>query len=260
VSIADVNGRALWFEDHGGAGPPVLLAHGFLMDHEMFAPQVEALAPDYRVVTFDQRGHGRTPATEPFTYWDSADDALGLLDHLGIDRAVVGGMSQGGFLALRTALRAPERVRALVLLDTRADTEDPATIPAYDALHETWMTEGPEQVQAVVASIILGDGSWDDWFAKWAVTDRDWFRLAYRCLMDRDDVTDRLGEIHCPALVVHGTADAAIPMSAAEALRDGLGGTTTLVAVEGGSHAANLTRPEPVNRTIRSFLDGLGPA
>ena len=73
------------------------------------------------MITWDERGFGDTEYDgEPFTYWDSAADCLGLLDHLGIDRAVVGGMSQGGFVSLRAALTAPERVRGLILIDTQA--------------------------------------------------------------------------------------------------------------------------------------------
>ena len=72
------------------------------------------------MITWDQRGFGQTEFdSQPFTYWDSADDCLGLLDHLQLDRAVIGGMSQGGFVALRAALKAPERVRALILHRTR---------------------------------------------------------------------------------------------------------------------------------------------
>jgi len=121
LPYANVNGQRIYFEDTGG-GAPVILGHGFLMDHEMFAPQVAVLAPEFRVITWDERGFGLTEFDgKPFTYWDSARDCLALLDDLGIDRAVVGGMSQGGFLSLRAALTAPERVRALVLLDTSAD-------------------------------------------------------------------------------------------------------------------------------------------
>jgi pimeloyl-ACP methyl ester carboxylesterase len=76
--------------------------------------------------------------------------------------------------------------------------------------------------------------------------------------MHRDDVTDRLGDIVAPALIVHGTADAAIPLAKAEVLRDRLGGPTTLVAVEGGPHAANITHADEVNAAILRFLTGLG--
>jgi len=114
MQTTQLNGINLAFEDNGGAGPVVILSHGFLMDHSMFDAQVAALKNDYRVITWDERGFGGTVATGDFTYWDSANDVLALMDHLGIESAVVGGMSQGGFLSLRVALTAPERVRALV--------------------------------------------------------------------------------------------------------------------------------------------------
>jgi len=261
MATADVNGIAISYTDSGGDGPAVVLSHGYLMDHTMFDPQVAALAPDYRVITWDERGFGGTRATGPFTYWDSAADVLALLDHLGIDRAVLGGMSQGGFLSLRAALRAPGRVRALILIDSQAGLENPEAAPAYEQLEQVWLEQGPAPVQDVVASIILGppDGPVDyaPWFAKWAELDRGETQFAFRCLMDRDDVTGRLGEIGCPALIIHGTADAAIAMDRAEVVRDGLAGPATLVQVEGGSHAANLSHPDQVNAAMLEFLRAL---
>src|ERR1700722_15630041 len=127
MPIADVNGQRLYYEDTGGAGPPVIFSHGLFMDHEMFAPQVEALKARYRVIPWDERGHGATAGESlaPFSYYDSADDLAALLKHLGIGRAVLAGMSQGGFLSLRAALTHPEVVRALILIDTQAGQEDP---------------------------------------------------------------------------------------------------------------------------------------
>jgi len=261
VKSALINGIRIGYSDSGGDGPAVVLSHGYLMDSSMFDPQVAALSPEYRVITWDERGFGSTQATEPFSYWDSASDVLGLLDHLGIDQAVLGGMSQGGFLSLRAALLAPERVRALILIDSQAGLEDPAVAPAYEQMEQIWMEQGPEPVRDVVAAIILGpsDGPVDyaPWFAKWQLWDRAELRLAFRCLMERDDVTDRLGEISCPSLILHGTADAAIAMERAEAVQAGLGGPATLVHVEGGSHAANLSHPDQTNTAMLEFLRSL---
>ncbi len=154
---AAVNGTEISYADTGGDGPAVVLSHGILMDQSMFAPQVQALAPEFRVITWDQRGHGRdqrghggTPAHGPFSYWDSARDLLGLLDHVGVERAVLGGMSQGGFVSLRAALLAPDRVRGLILIDTQAGQEDPAVAGAYEQLHAVWREQGPGPVQDVV--------------------------------------------------------------------------------------------------------------
>jgi 3-oxoadipate enol-lactonase len=261
MATASVNGTTISYTDSGGDGPAIVLSHGYLMDHTMFAPQVAALVPQYRVITWDERGFGGSRAAGAFTYWDSAADALALLDHLGIDQAVLGGMSQGGFLSLRAALLAPERVRALVLIDSQAGLEDPAVAPAYEEMERIWLEQGPGPVQDVVASIILGppDGPVDyaPWFAKWAELDPQDTNFAFRCLMDRDDITGRLGEISCPALIIHGTADASIPMERAEVVRDGLAGPATLVPIDGGSHAANLTHPEPVNAAMLEFLRSL---
>jgi 3-oxoadipate enol-lactonase len=261
MSTARINGVTISYSDTGGAGEPVVFSHGYLMDSAMFAPQVTALAPEYRVITWDQRGFGGSHAHGEFSFWDSARDVLGLLDHLGIERAVLAGMSQGGFVSLRAALLAPQRVRALVLIDSQAGQEDPAIAPAYEQLEQTWREHGPAPVQDIVASVILGPAGgpvdYAPWFAKWAAADREELRLAFRCLMDRDDVTGRLGEISCPALIVHGTADAAIPVAKAEVVHAGLAGPADIVLVDGGSHAANLSHPDQVNVALLEFLRSL---
>lgn len=256
---AAVNGQQIWFQDTGGDGPAVVLAHGFLMDHEMFAPQVEALRSQYRVITWDERGFGQTLFDgREFSYWDSARDCVALLDHLGIDTAVIGGMSQGGFLSLRVALVAPERVRALVLLDTQAGAEHPDKVAAYQGMIDTWASVGAvDELAAVVASIIIDQpGENERWIAKWQARPKESIVEPGRCLLTRDDVTGRLGEITAPALVVHGTSDTAIEMELAEALADGLSGCGGVVKVP-GAHAANLTHPEPVNAALLDFLASL---
>jgi len=257
MAYADINGQRIYYEDSGGDGAPVILGHGFLMDHEMFAPQVAALAPEFRVITWDERGFGLTEFDDkPFTYWDSADDCLGLLTHLGIDRAVVGGMSQGGFLSMRAALTAPDRVKALVLLDTQSGKEGEEVMAGYRQLQETWLSVGPiDEVVNIVANIIIADPDENPkWIAKWRERPKELFLQPSECLFTRDDITDRIGEITCPAFIAHGTADTAISMEQAKALRDGLGNCVTFVEVEGGAHAANLTHADQVNGPLLDFL------
>jgi 3-oxoadipate enol-lactonase len=255
MPVADINGHPTYFEDNGGSGPVIVLSHGFLMDHEMFTLQVGALGGEFRVITWDERGHGQTPAGGPFTYWDSAADVLALLDHLKIERAVLGGMSQGGFLSLRAALIAPERVKGLVLIDTQAGREDPEAIPLYRAMQAEWIANGPAAVQEAAAQLILGDGTpWEPWFAKWAAIPRDDLEAPLQCLVERDDISDRLAEITCPAIVFHGDADASISLDKAEMLCNGLVGCEELVVVRGGSHASNLTHPNEVNGPLIGFL------
>src|SRR5215472_11585775 len=195
------------------------------------------------------------------TSLEFAAEVLPLLFLMGVERGVVAGISQGGFLSLRAALTAPDRVRALVLIDSQGGQEDPATAPAYEQMHQVWLDSGPGPVQEVVASIILGPGQWDDWYAKWQEQYVQWspddlgeLTWPFRCLMDREDITGRLGEITCPALILHGAADAAIPVTQAEAVRDGLAGPVTFTVIEGAPHASNVTHPEQVNEAILNFL------
>jgi 3-oxoadipate enol-lactonase len=260
MPFADVNGQHIRFDDSGGDGPPVVLSHGFLMDREMFAPQVEALAPAFRVITWDERGFGETQFDgEPFTYWDSARDCLGLLDHLAIERAVLGGMSQGGFLSLRAALLAPERVEALVLIDTQAGVEDPERLPGYRQMQQVWLEAGPvDELADTIANLIIGDPVLNQaWIAKWRKLPRETMRAPGDCLMDRDDISDRLSEISCPAIVFHGTADRSIEMEKAQQLCRGLPGCAGVVSIDGASHAANLTHPDLVNGPLLDFLRSL---
>ena len=255
MPFADVNGQHIYFEDSGGEGAAVIFSHGFLMDHEMFDPQVQELSDEFRCVTWDERGFGQTVASGPFNYYDSAADCLALLGYLGADQAVLAGMSQGGFLSLRAALMEPARVKALVLIDTQAGVENPEARRGYDAMRDEWLANGPGNVQDAIAGLILGgDVDPGPWFAKWARLPRDSFALAYECLVGRDDFTARLGEITCPAVVFHGTLDQAIEMPDAEALGAGLPHCEDLVKVEGAAHAGNLSHPDQVNPRLREFL------
>jgi 3-oxoadipate enol-lactonase len=260
MNTASINGQRIAYDDTGGDGPPVLLAHGFLMDRSMFAPQAEALRRRYRVITWDARGFGDTEYdNQPFTYWDLAGDCIALLDHLGLDQAVVGGMSQGGFIALRVALSAPGRVRALVLLDSQAGTEDPEVVPLYQGMLDEWVAKGPsDEIASAAAGLILGEpGLNETWIARWKARPHQSIALPGQTLITRDDITDRLGAISVPALVVHGTSDISITMDKAEALAGGLPGCPGVVAIEGGTHSANLTHPALVNEAILAFLDTL---
>jgi pimeloyl-ACP methyl ester carboxylesterase len=261
MPIAAVNGQTLYYEDSGGSGPPVVFSHGLFMDHEMFAPQVEALKSKYRCITWDERGHAGTASETlaPFSYYDSANDLAALLKHLGIERAVLAGMSQGGFLSLRCALTRPEIVRALILIDTQAGQEDPERLKGHMQLANAWAEHGlSDEMAGIIEGIILGD-NWsgaEAWKAKWRKITPANMLGCMNTLATRDDITGKLGQIKVPALVIHGDADAAIELGLAEALTAGLP-NAKLVVVPGAGHAANLTHPETVNPAIEHFLAAL---
>src|SRR3954447_11293554 len=258
---ADVNGQRLYYEDSGEGDTAVVFSHGYLMDHSMFDAQAEALRDGYRVITWDERGHGATETSQdPFTYWDSASDLIGLLDELDIDQAVLAGMSQGGFLSMRAALTAPERVRALVLIDTQAGVEDPAKLEGYNQLIDAWVAPGgpPQEVLDTVTAIIIGPGyeGTPAWHEKWRGVGELQMRQIYGTLTGRDDIWDRIGEIAQPTLVIHGDQDAAIELAIGERLAEDIP-NAELVVIEGGGHASNMTHPEQVNPPLRRFLESL---
>lgn len=258
MPVAEVNGQRVRYEDSGGSGQPLVLSHGFLMDSDMFEPQRVAFGGTHRVITWDQRGHGRTESDgQPFSYWDSVEDLVGLLDQLGVGRAVLGGMSQGGMISLRLALRYPKRTSGLVLIDTQSGKEDPEKLAQYDLMRDVWVGSGPnDQLLAMVAAIIVGNERPESaaWIEKWKAWDPKLLAYIYRPLVEREDITDRLAEIEAPAVVIHGVEDAAIEMALAERLCAGLPNCRGVVRVEGAGHASNLTHPDPVNRAIADFL------
>ena len=257
MAFAKVNSQEIFYTDSGGSGPIVILAHGFLMDQTMFDAQVAALSPEFRVITWDERGFGQTKWDgKDFNYWDSAGDCLGLMDHLGIKKCVIGGMSQGGFLTMRAALKAPERVTALVLIDTAADNDGPETLAGYRMMVDTWIEHGPvPDLTAVIANIIIAEPNESKkTIAKWQNFTTEAIKATANCLLNRDDITDRLGEIKCPAIILHGTADTAISMERAEELRKGLVGAGKIVAIEGAAHASNLTHANLLNPPLIEFL------
>src|SRR5438067_3361512 len=167
-------GWKLIYEDTGGDGPPILLIHGLLMDRTMFEPQVEALRDRYRVITPDLRGHGASEhRAEEYTQWDLMEDHVALLDSLGVERAVWGGVSQGGFQSLRAALRHPDRVAGLVLIDTQAGEEDENRRPMYEAFAEVVASQGwNEQVLESSCVSMFGTSASAElkrhWMDRWA--------------------------------------------------------------------------------------------
>lgn len=253
ATVTTGDGQLVSYVDHGGAGPAVVLLHSFLMDVSMWAPQVAQFGDGYRLIAVDERGHGDTPADAPFDHWDVARDTLAVLDGLDIPRAAVVGTSQGGFVALRMALLAPERVTALALLGTSGETEDEQIAAAYHQLAEVWIAQGPETVIEAVAKICLGDYDASDWTPKWSEVEPERLRLIMNALVGREGILDRAPQITVPALVLHGTADLAYPVAKAEALTAALP-KAELVTIDGGAHFLSLTHAADVNPHLRSFL------
>jgi len=216
---------------------------------------VAALVPAFRCVTWDQRGFGRTgPVETGFTYWDSANDLLALMEYLAIRRAALVGMSQGGFISLRAALLAPDRVNALVLIDTRSGIDAPEVIEAFAGLDAEWQANGARNVKEQLADLLGVAHAAEQWFPKWDAIGVAHLHHPIGALKDRDDITARLASVTAPALVIHGDADKAIAFEHGAALFDALPNRDALVAVAGAGHASNMQFPDVVNAALQEFL------
>lgn len=257
MPYANVNGQRLYYEDTGGTGPAIVFSHGLLLDGTMFAPQVAALRDKYRCIVWDERGHGKTASATlpPFSYYDSANDLAALLTFLDVRSAILAGMSQGAFLAMRCALVHPERVRALILIAAQTGIDDPTTLQGYRNMLEAWIANKlPDEIATTIEHIIFGP-DWPGaaaWKVKWRTMTAANLRGAFDALAHRDDIGGKVSAIRVPTLIIHGDADVAIPLAKAQAMRKSIP-NSELVALEGG-HSLNMTNPAPVNAAIEAFL------
>jgi pimeloyl-ACP methyl ester carboxylesterase len=257
MPFASLHGQKIHYEDTGGPGRPLILGHDFPLDSRMFDPQALELAPEFRIIRWDARALGRTHWDgKPFSLWDSADDCMALLDYLGIEQAVVGGVSLGGQCALRAALRYPQRVKALVLLGTRATREDPQLREIYLDMARIWSAEGPiDPLLHILASEIFGEPfRFRHWYSRWRVLSAAHILASTMCLMDRDDIYKQIKDIRCPSIILHGSEDLSVPPAQGELLHLMMSGQSSFVPISGAAHAANLTHPHAVNPPLLEFL------
>jgi pimeloyl-ACP methyl ester carboxylesterase len=262
VSTRMYRERADVVTDVAGEGPPVVFSHGTLMDRRMFAPQLEALAPEYRCLAYSSRARTDRYAG-PYDLDDLADDCVAVMDHYGVDSAVLAGMSMGGFMALRFALRYPERLEGLVLIDSMAGPHPEADREQYgamlDQLRET--ADVPEGLAGIVANLLFGEtsnaqrqGLVDGWVDRWLTYPSEAVIAEVESWLYREGVLGRLGEIEVPVLAIHGQEDSAIDPTRAETVVEGVPDGRLELIPEAG-HSSNLENPDPVNAELRAFLD-----
>ena len=248
----------LRYEDTGGNKPALIFCHSFGMRAEMFAPQLRHFAHTHRCITWDQRAHGDSAASHPFTFWDSARDLLALMDHLGIDRASVAGTSQGGFVALRAALLAPPRLRTVSVFGSSIDAESEATRAAYRPLMADVQASSffapPLQAIEMMAAVCFGQ-AFDAtvWKRAWQVWNAGQWQMAFDALAGRDPIANEVGGIRIPTLVMHGTGDAAYPLAVGRHIADAIP-HARFVEVQGGQHFLSITDPDAVNDALGGFL------
>lgn len=248
-----LRGIELGWEERG-RGVPLLLLHAFPLDRRMWRELAESLAGEARVIALDFRGLGESQGSG--TVDDAADDAAALLDHLGIDRAVVGGLSMGGYVALAMARRHPSRLAGLVLSDTRAGADPPEAKKARDEAITRVAREGAAGYVAELVPRLLSERSAKARDLALAIA-----RLqpaigiagALAALRDRPDSTATLADIAVPSTVIVGAEDRLTPPSEARRMAEAIPGAT-LVEIPGAGHLANLESPGPFADAVLALL------
>jgi 3-oxoadipate enol-lactonase len=245
-----------------GQGPAVVLWHSFLHHGGMWNAQVEALSAHFRVLNVDAPGHGRSDVIRrPLTMADCADAVLAVLDHEGIDRAAMCGLSWGGMVAMKLATIAPERLWSMALFDTSCRTEPRLNRAKYVALGTLFTQLGavPRLMQPVEKLLFgprarRGGGPLiEDWRAYVARLDRPSVWQALRCIFERADLTAQLSRVRIPTLVGVGEDDAAQPIAESRAIAAAIAGARLVVFPSSG-HLSALESPAPVNDALLAFL------
>ncbi len=252
------NGIDIHYEREG-SGPVVTLSHSLGCHLGMWDEQARALRERYTVLRYDTRGHGRSSAPRgPYTLDGLADDLKGLLDGLGITETHFVGLSMGGMIGQTFALKQPAMVKSLVLCDTTS--RYPAAAPVWEERIRTVEQRGMDP---------LVEPTLGRWFtAPFRARRPDlmervggWIRATPAAgyigcchAIPKIDLTHRLGELRCPALVVVGEEDPGTPVEMAREIHAALP-SAELAILRSASHLSNVEQPEEFTRVLLGFLD-----
>jgi 3-oxoadipate enol-lactonase len=256
-----VNGFQMSYEDTGGAGVPLVLIHGYPLDHTMWAEQLRELSLVARVIAPDLRGCGDSELPSGDVSMDVyADDIRMLLDVLEIPRAVIVGLSMGGYITFAFYRQYASRVRALVLADTRANPDSPEGKRGRDDSIVLAREKGAGAIADKLIPLLLAQTTREKnsmlthflhtMLARHSVAS---IIAQLGALRDRPDSTSTLAQISVPTLIVVGSEDVITPVASSEAMRDGIRGSQMSV-IPGAGHMSNMEKPELFNRRVAEFL------
>jgi 3-oxoadipate enol-lactonase len=259
--IATVNGIRMAYRERGrGHETALLLIHGFPLDGRLWDAQLSGLSSLVRVIAPDLRGSGRSEAPPgPYGMEQYADDLEGLLDALDIRRAVVAGLSMGGYIAFALLRSHPDRIQALVLADTRAEPDSPQARSNRDAAALRVREIGPAAYAEEMLPRMLAPSSAanprirERALRMMAAQPVDGIVSALGGLRDRADSSALLADIRVPTLVIVGGDDSLTPPADARTMAAGIPGAR-LVEVPRAGHLSPLENPRAVNAALREFL------
>ena len=261
-----IPGANLYYEEQGTGPETIVFAHGLLWSGQMFAPQVAAFRDRYRCVTFDFRGQGRSEVTPGGYDMDTLTaDAVALILALGCAPCHFLGLSMGGFIGMRLAIRHPELLRSLMLLETSADPEPQENLGRYRRLSFVARWLGFRLVAKPVFGIMFGRKFLEDparaelreeYRRHLFANDRIGITRAVQGVIDRQGVDGELDSIRVPTLILVGDQDVATVPAKAERIHARIDGSTLRV-IPGAGHSATIEEPEAINRALQDFLTRL---
>lgn len=257
--------RTVRYHD-AGEGRALILIHAFPLSADQWLPQVHRVPPGWRLIAPDVRGFRgigqayQDVGLESATMASHAADVLSLMGHLDIDRAVVGGLSMGGYISLAVAKVASRRLDGLVLADTKAPADNEAGRTARDAMIALVTAKGPEAVADMMLPKLLGETSHRDQpdLADAVRTlilrnTPEAIASAVRAMKLREDATEWMPAVTCPTLVVCGAEDILTPPAESEAMAAAVPGAE-LVILPGAGHLSNLESPMAFTAALARFL------
>jgi len=242
-----------------GRGRTLILLHGFPLHAAMWEPLHATTPHGWTLITPDLRNFGESRGTPALSVDDHADDVLSLLRHLGSEDAVIGGLSMGGYVTLALHRMAPQRCRALILADTRAEPDTDEARANRVRLQAIGRERGAEAVLQAMLPKLVGPAAHaaaavPAQLAALARTNTaEGVVDGLEAMKTRPDGRPGLAAIACPTLIMVGADDALTPLSAAETLRDGIAGAQLVVIPDAG-HMSNLEQPVPFALALWSFL------
>ena len=258
-----VEGAELHYEDTGGSGTPVVFAHGLLWSGAMYRFQVEALRGAHRCISFDFRGQGRSPIADSGYDMDTlARDAARLIEKLGAAPCHFVGLSMGGFIGMRLALRRPELLRSLSLLETAADPEPVLNKPKYALMALITRTFGTRPLLKPIMKIMFGHtflrdpakaGLRESLKGELLANDVRGSALALRGVLERQGLMDELRSIRTPTLVLSGEEDVAVRPERSRRTAEGIPGARFVLLPRAG-HTSSLEQPEAVTAVLKEFF------
>lgn len=252
----EVNGVKIAYEEIG-EGRPLVFLHCWTGNKAFFFEQVERFSSDYRCICLDFPGHGDSAETGEYSVESFGEITIGLLKKLDVRKAVFAGHSLGGMVCLYLALEHPDAVEGIILLDTTSHLSGFffQRMTAFGAVAVGYF--GFKPAKAVVAGVAATHPLAGPRVR--IITGRECSKVSNRAMVRtlnrarNFDVTDRLGEIKAPALIVVGTADVLADIRHAKLMAKGIP-NSIMAVVRGAGHMALFERPDVVNKAMEDFL------